>query len=123
MLGDCAGSRVQPLHHGTREVLVRTNDSRGGVTKLFVVDSRFGVHHLVEGIAIPVVVAELEPCRRARGEDVLVVGEPIELPGKRVLADLLQRRGGRVHQQLQRGQALLAVDDAAWRSPRIGSCA
>ena len=78
-----------------------------------MVDGRFGVHRLVEGITVPVAVAKLEPCQRAGNVDVFVVGEPIELSSKRVLADLLQRRGGYVNQQLQRGQPLLAVDDAA----------
>src|ERR1044072_7020594 len=39
---------VQPLRHGFREVLVRSHDPRGGVTKHFVIDGCLGIHHLVE---------------------------------------------------------------------------
>jgi hypothetical protein len=78
-----------------------------------MVDGGLGVHHLVEGIAVLVAVAELEPGARTEHIDVLVVCEPIELTGKRVFADRLQRPSGRVHEHLQRGQALLTVDDAA----------
>ena len=76
-------------------------------------DGRLSVHHLVEGMAIPVAVAELEPCFCAEDVDVLVVGESIELARKRVLADCFERRGRCIHEQLQGGQPLLAIDDAA----------
>lgn len=79
---------------------MRADDSRRGVTERFVIDGRLGVHHLVEGLAVPIAVAELEPCLRAGDVDVLVVRESIELPRKCVLADRLQRRGRCIHKQL-----------------------
>jgi hypothetical protein len=47
--------------------------------------------------------------------DLLVVGQPIELCSQGVLPNCLKGHSGGVHEQLQCGQALLTVDDAASR--------
>jgi hypothetical protein len=77
-----------------------------------VVDRNLSVHHLVEGGAITVAVSELQPRRRAVGIDRLVVREAVELLRQRVVAAGFHRGARCIHEQLQRREPLLTIDDA-----------
>jgi len=77
-----------------------------------VVNGNLSVHDLGEGAAIAVAVSELQACRRTVGIDRLVVREAIELLSQRVVPAGFHRGARCVHEQLQRREPLLTIDDA-----------
>jgi hypothetical protein len=78
-----------------------------------MVDRSLGIHHLIERSTILIAMAELKSRARAGNVDVLIVCQPIKLPRECILARRLEHRSRGIHEQLQRCQTLLTVDDAA----------
>lgn len=72
---------------------------------------RLGRHHLVKGRSVVVEVAQLEQALALRHELRRVVREGLELVRQTSHAGARQDRVGGVHEQLERGDALLPVHD------------
>ena len=94
---------------------MRRDDLRFGVPKVTVVDRRLGCHHFVERRVVLVEVPELQPALPVLNVLLRVQREVFEPPRQLVEAGLGEERTRRICQNLQCGEALLAVDDVPRR--------
>ena len=76
-----------------------------------VVAARVNVHDLVECVPVSVRVPNLERRLARRHEVGRIVREVRQLLRKIVLSSLLEHQRDRVHEQLDGGESLLAVDE------------
>src|SRR3954467_6121682 len=90
-----------------------TGDPSSPMRQCLVVKRCLGLHYLVKRLPIPIAMTKFEAGLLTGPRYVLVGPQPIELCGQGVLPNCLKGHGGGVHEQLQCGQSLLAVDDAA----------
>jgi hypothetical protein len=83
----------------------------------YVIDGGFNVHNLIEGGMVPIRMHQLQPALPGLYEVALVMCKYLELPGQNVKSRLVKDKRRSIHNDLQRSQPLLTVNDVAGGEP------